>query len=126
MKIRYILPLILLAFMALNGCGKKEDTLNCTISWQLYHQPKYMEENDIEQAFQEVFFSYYSKVNDNTVLARNTTRNDVRSLTLKLATMADSRITEPLDPANHEQIEVKVFINFENKYIEEIWSKTYL
>lgn len=112
--------------ICLSSCSKKEETLNCRITWQLYHQPKYITESEIEKTFQETFFGFYEKVNDNTVLARNTTKEDVRSLTLKLASMADSRITETLDPENGEKIEVKVFIDFAGVYVEEIWSKTYL
>lgn len=114
------------AMICLSSCSKKEETLNCRITWQLYHQPKYITESEIEKTFQETFFGFYEKVNDNTVLARNTTKEDVRSLTLKLASMADSRITETLDPENGEKIEVKVFIDFAGVYVEEIWSKTYL
>lgn len=123
---RAILFAMLACVLCLNGCSKKEEKLNCTITWQLYHQPKYVTESDIERAFQETFFGFYEKVNDNTALARNTTKKDVRSLTLKLALMADSRITETLDPENGEKVEVKVFVNYANSYIEEIWSKSYL
>ena len=123
---RTTLLIILAGILLLNGCGKKEETMNCTITWQLYHQPKHITESDIERAFQETFFGFYEKVNDNTVLARNTTKKDVRSLTLKLASMADSRITETLDPENSEKVEVKVFINYADSYVEEIWSKSYL
>lgn len=120
------LLIILASVLCLNSCSKKEETLNCTITWQLYLQPKYVTADEIEQAFQETFFGFYEKVNDNTVLARNTTKQDVRSLTLKLASMADSRITETLDPENDEKVEVKVFINYADSYVEEIWSKSYL
>ena len=123
---RTTLLIILAGMLLMNGCGKKEETLNCTITWQLYHQPKYITESDIERAFQETFFSFYERVNDNTVLARNTTKKDVRSLTLKLDSMADSRITETMDPENSEKVEVKVFVNYADSYVEEIWSKSYL
>lgn len=104
---------------------KKTDTLTCTIYWQLYTQSpaKYVSADEIEHAFQETYFGYYERVNDNSVRARNTTRSDVRSLTVKLATMADAKIHGTADPA--APVEVRVFIDFASSYIEEVWSKTY-
>lgn len=119
------LAVCLFAASILGGCSKKPETMNCKIYWQLYHHPKHVTESDIETAFQETFFGFYEKVNDNTVMARNTTRSDVRSLTLKLATMADAKIKEPVDPDLHKSIEVRVFIDF-GTYVEEVWSKDYL
>ena len=55
--------------------------------------------------------------------ARNTTHSDVRSLTVKLATMADAKIHGTADPA--APVEVRVFINYGGSYIEEVWSKNY-
>lgn len=106
------------------SCSKKPETINCKIYWQLYNRPKYVGETEIENAFKETFFGFYEKVNDNTVMARNTTRSDVRSLTLKLASMADDKIDQPLDPEANKTIEVKVFIDY-GTYIEEAWSKEY-
>ena len=131
------LPLLLLAALTLLcGCHKEPDTIDCTISWQLYHQPKdgaaYLTDNDIEEAFRVTFYGYYERVNDNTVIARSTTQADVRSITLKLASMADARIRDmhlAIDPALDQQTEVRLFIRFgtspENSYIEEIWSQSY-
>ncbi len=106
------------------SCSKKPETINCKIYWQLYNRPKYVGETEIENAFKETFFGFYEKVNDNTVMARNTTRSDVRSLTLKLASMADDKINQPIDPEANKTIEVKVFIDY-GTYIEEAWSKEY-
>lgn len=100
--------------------------MDCTISWQLYHRPKYLEDSQIEKAFQDTFFAFYDRVNDNTAIARNTTRDDVRSLTLQLANMADDKISGTLDPSRNEQVEVVVIINFAGSYTEEVWSKSYL
>lgn len=112
-----------MAMIGFSGC-KKTDTINCDIYWQLYHLPKHLTDTEIEKAYQETFFEFYERKNDNTVTARNTTRSDVRSITLKLATMADAKIEGNLDPALNKQIEVRVFINF-GSYIEEVWSKSY-
>lgn len=94
------------------------------IFWQIYHMPKYLEENEIEQTFQTTFYNFYEPVNDNTVLARNTTPDDVRSLTLKLASMADEKLTDTTDPQLEYYTEVRVYIDFKT-YIEEVWSKIY-
>ena len=99
--------------------------MNCKIFWQLYHTPKYLDETEIEKAFQETFYGFYERVNDNSVIARNTTTQDVRSLTLKLATMADQKLEGSIDPQLDYQVEVRVFIDFNGRYIEEIWSKIY-
>ncbi len=123
MKTHLPIAIVLLA-LALTGC-KKNDTIDCTIYWQLYTQPKYTNAAQIEHAFQESFFGYYEPVNNNTVRALNTTKSDVRSITIKLASMADKRIDDTTDPALESPVEVRVFINFYNSYIEEIWSKTY-
>ncbi|MBO4600133.1 MAG: hypothetical protein J5641_05280 [Bacteroidales bacterium] len=117
--------LLLLVAGCLCGCSSKDDdTIDCKIYWQLYHTPKYLEENEIEQAFQETFCGYYEQVNDNTVIARNTTVRDVRSLTLKLASMADKKLTGTTDPQLDYRVEVRVYIDF-GSYVEERWSKTY-
>ena len=114
------------ACFCIAGCSSKDDgTMDCKIYWQLYHSPKYVEDTDIETAFRETFFDFYERVNDNTVIARKTTRDDVRSLTLKLASMADAKITEGSDPALGYSIEVRVYIDYAGKYVEEVWSKTY-
>ena len=34
------------AMICLSSCSKKEETLNCRITWQLYHQPKYITESE--------------------------------------------------------------------------------
>lgn len=120
-----IFPLLLL-LCCLTGCTKSDGTMDCTISWQLYHRPKYLEDSQIEKAFQDTFFAFYDRVNDNTAIARNTTRDDVRSLTLQLANMADDKISGTLDPSRNEQVEVVVIINFAGSYTEEVWSKSYL
>lgn len=118
--------LMILALVCLSGCSKKEaDVMNCKIFWQLYHTPKYLDETEIEKAFQETFYGFYERVNDNSVIARNTTTQDVRSLTLKLATMADQKLEGSIDPQLDYQVEVRVFIDFNGRYIEEIWSKIY-
>lgn len=115
--------LIAAAVLTLTGC-KKDDTINCTVYWQLYAPHKYLSVTDIEQAFQQTFFGYYDRVNDNTVRAMHTTPRDVRSITLKLASMADALLDGTTDPAEGP-IEVRVFIDFAGSYIDEVWSKTY-
>lgn len=115
--------LIAAAVLSLTGC-KKDDTINCTVYWQLYAPHKYLTVTDIEQAFQQTFFGYYDRVNDNTVRAMHTTPRDVRSITLKLASMADALLDGTTDPAEGP-IEVRVFIDFAGSYIDEVWSKTY-
>lgn len=115
--------LIAAAVLTLTGC-KKDDTINCTVYWQLYAPHKYLTVTDIEQAFQQTFFGYYDRVNDNTVRAMHTTPRDVRSITLKLASMADALLDGTTDPAEGP-IEVRVFIDFAGSYIDEVWSKTY-
>lgn len=115
--------LIAAAVLSLTGC-KKDDTINCTVYWQLYAPHKYLTMTDIEQAFQQTFFGYYDRVNDNTVRAMHTTPRDVRSITLKLASMADALLDGTTDPAEGS-IEVRVFIDFAGSYIDEVWSKTY-
>ena len=116
--------LILLVILAtiLSSC-KQDETITCTITWQLYTHSKYTSATDIEKAFQNTYFAFYERVNDNTCIARHTTKADVRSLTIKLATMADAKIEEPSDPSH--PVEVRVFINYANRYTEEVWSKTY-
>lgn len=121
MKPRLFL-LLLIAVMSAASC-RKTDTIDCTIYWQLYTPAKHVTADEIEQAFQQTFFGYYPRVNDNTVRARNTTHSDVRSLTVKLATMADAKIHGTADPA--APVEVRVFINYGGSYIEEVWSKNY-
>lgn len=122
---KHLTPVLLLAALCLAGCNKKSDTMDCKIYWQLYLHTKQIEPTDIEKAFQETFFGFYERVNDNTVLARNTTKADVRSLTLKLCSMADSKITDELEPALDCQAEMRVYIDFNGAYVEEIWSKKY-
>lgn len=120
---KHPLPLFLLLLLLTPSSCQKPDTINCTIYWQLYTPAKYITADEIEQAFQQTFFDFYERVNDNTVRARNTTRADVRSLTLKLATMADAKIYDTADPA--APVEVRVFINYGGSDIEEVWSKNY-
>ena len=118
--------LTLLAAGCLWGCSGKDDgTMDCKIYWQLYHTPKHLEETEIEQAFMTTFFGFYERVNDNTVIARNTTTRDVRSLTLKLASMADDLLEGTTDPQLDYRVEVRIYIDFAGKYVEEVWSKTY-
>lgn len=120
-----LLPILFLfAILSTSSC-QKTDTINCTIYWQLYTQAKYITYDNIQQAFQETFFGYYPRLNDNTVRADNTTRNDVRSLARKLASMADSKLNGTTNPADNNPIEVRLFINYNNSYTEEVWSKTY-
>ncbi len=120
-----ILIIGLLVLTLVSACKRNDDTINCTVYWQLYQQPKHTTPEAIEQAFQETFFSFWRKVNDNTVRVENTTRSDVRSLTLRLAQLADNKITERLDPSLGYQVEVKVFIDFNGSYVEEVWSNIY-
>ena len=117
--------LIALSLVTLVGC-KKDDTIDCTVYWQLYAPvaEKHLTVTDIERAFQQTFFGYYERVNDNTVRALHTTPRDVRSITLKLASMADALLDGTTDPAQGP-IEVRVFIDFGGSYIDEVWSKTY-
>ena len=108
------------------GCNSKDDdTMDCKISWQLYNSPKYLEDTDIERAYRETFCGFYPRLNDNTVIARQTTTQDVRSLTRKLASMADAKLTGTTDPELDYRLEMRVYIDFAGKYVEEVWSKTY-
>lgn len=121
---RLLLIIVVATSFMLTGC-KRDDTINCTIYWQLYTRTKYTTFQEIEKAFQDTFFGYYERVNDNTVRANNTTKKDVRSLTLKLADMADKRINDTTDPSEENPVEVRLFIDYAGSYIEEIWSKNY-
>lgn len=117
------IAICLLAASIFGCCAPEEETINCHIYWQTYTQTKNTTLSDIESAYQKAFFSFYEKYNDNTVIARGTTSNNVRSITRQLCTMADKDITQPLD-TNISQVEVRVFIQFPT-YIEEAWSKIY-
>ncbi len=118
--------LTLLIACCLVGCsGKDDDIIDCKIYWQLYYTPKYLEESEIEQAYRETFYGFYELVNDNTVIARNTTTDDVQSLTLKLASMADSKLKGTTDPQLDHGVEMRVYIDFNGKYVEEVWNKSY-
>ncbi len=121
---KMIFLFIAAATLTLCGCNKKE-TITCTILWQLQTQAQPETYAPIEKAFQDTFFGYYQRLNDNTVRAENTTQSDVRSLTLKLSSMADQKITPDSLPPDHPPIQISVFINFHNSYTEEVWSKTY-
>ena len=108
------------------GCSNKDDNLmDCKVFWQIYHTPKYLEESEIEHAYSTTFFGFFQRINNNTVIARQTTQQDVRSLTLKLASMADEKLEGTLDPALDYQVEVRVYINYGGKYVEEVWNKSY-
>ena len=120
---KHPLPLFLLLLLLTPSSCQKPDTINCTIYWQLYTPAKYITADEIEQAFQQTFFDFYERVNDNTVRASNTTRSEVRSLTMKLISMADAPIEGDPNPEG-QQIEIRVFINY-GTTIEEIWSKDY-
>ena len=116
----------MLAVCCLMGCSRQDDdTMDCKITWQLYHTPKYLEETEIEQVFRSTFYGFYEPLNDNTVIARSTTTYDVRSITRKLASMADKKLEGTTDPSLDYRVEVRVFIDFAGKYVEEVWSKTY-
>lgn len=110
--------------MTMVGCADKEDLMDCEIYWQVYHHAKHITPDQIESVFRDTFFGFYSKVNDNTVVARQTTRNMVRSNVRQLCAMADAELKEPLDPSLGQTVEVKVFINF-GTYVEEVWSNDY-
>lgn len=120
-----ILIALLLAVCMWSCSSKKEDTLDCKIYWQLYHTPKYLEETEIEKAYQETFYGFYTRLNDNTVIARNTNVRDVRSLTLKLASMAHQKLEGRIDPRLDYQVELRVYIDFAGKYVEEVWNQSY-
>ena len=64
-------------------------------------------------------------VGDNTVLAPNTTVHDVQSITRKLANMADEKLKGTTDPQLNYRLEMRVYIDYAGKYVEEVWSKTY-
>lgn len=116
-----LIPILLLVLLT-TSC-RKDDTINCTITWQTYTHTKQITADQIQKAFQQTFFGYYPPLNDNTVIARKTTRREVRSLTMKLISMADALIDGDPNPEG-QQIEIKVFINY-GSTIEEIWSKDY-
>ena len=121
---KHLLPLLLLTLLLLTTSScKKDDTINCTITWQTYTHTKQITADQIQKAFQQTFFGYYPPLNDNTVRASNTTRSEVRSLTMKLISMADALIEGEPNPEG-QQIEIRVFINY-GTTIEEIWSKDY-
>ena len=118
--------LTLLAVCCLGGCSSHDDDLiDCQIYWQLYHTPKHLEETEIEKTFRDTFYGFYEPLNENTVIARNTTTHDVRSLTRKLASMADAKLDGTTDPQLDYRVEVRVYVNFDGKYVEEVWSKMY-
>lgn len=119
------LALCLISCAIMCGCAKHDELQTFEIYWQVYHQPKYIAPSDIESVFQETFFGFYKKVNDNTVRAQESSRSEVRSKTLQLCNMANAKIDQPLDPSLNEKIEVRVFINF-GTYVEELWSNEYL
>jgi hypothetical protein len=121
---RWIIALLVAGCLC--GCSNKEEELmDCKVFWQLHHTPKHLEETEIEQAYRSTFCNYYERVNDNTVIARNTNTHDVRSLTLKLASMADKKLEGTTDPQLDYRVEVCVYIDFAGKYVEEVWSKLY-
>ena len=121
---KHLLPLLLLTLLLLTTSScQKTDTINCTITWQTYTHAKHITADQIQKAFQQTFFGYYPPLNDNTVRASNTTRREVRSLTMKLISMADALIEGEPNPEG-QQIEIRVFINY-GTTIEEIWSKDY-
>lgn len=122
--VRWWLGAVLLC-VCLGGCNKDNDKMDCKIYWQLYNSPKYLEATEIEEAFRETFFGFYTRVNDNTVLAPNTTVHDVQSITRKLANMADEKLKGTTDPQLNYRLEMRVYIDYAGKYVEEVWSKTY-
>lgn len=125
MKHRLLVTIVcLFVFCIFGSCSKSDDSVNCKIFWQIYNRPKYAQQGDIEKAFQDTFFGYYEKVNDNTVKARGTSAADVRSVTRQLCSMADAKIVGPVDPDLNQEIEVRVFIEFDS-HVEETWSKNY-
>lgn len=125
MKRKILLIACALLGTLMTACQKNDGRMDCTIYWQLYHTPKHLSDADIEQAYSETFYGFWDRVNDNSVIAREVTQSDVRSLTLKLCSMADAKIKEQRDPSATDNAEMRVFINFAGKYVEEIWSRTY-
>lgn len=116
----------MLALMMVSGCQKRDDKVNCTVSWHMYMNQKYATPESIEKAFHDTFTAYWvNSPTYNSVRVTDISRSDVRSLTLKLCSMADKKITEELDPSLGYDVTVKVIINFNNAYEEEIWDKTY-
>ncbi len=123
---RIWLMLGLLAAGLVAGCQKKDDTVDCTIYWQLYQREKYATTESIERAFHDTFTAFWKdSPTENSVRVTDISRSDVRSLTLKLAQMADEKITETLDPALGYTVLVKVFIEYDAEYVEEVWEKRY-
>lgn len=120
-------PLFLaFALLALTAsCEKRPLLYDCTVYWQLYLLPKHASAEAIEKTFQETFFGFWKKLNDNTVLVEQTTHDDVRSLTLRLAQLADSKVADSAGPASDLPVEVRVFINYGGSREEMVWKKTY-
>lgn len=122
----WILTIGILALLLTTGCQKREDTVNCKVFWQLYQEQKYFTPESIEKAFHDTFTAFWkNSPTYNSVTVNDISRSDVRSLTLKLSQMADQKVTEELDPTLEYDVRVKVFIDFNGSYIEEIWDKTY-
>lgn len=122
---KILLVICLIGTLAFCACNKDDGKMDCTIYWQLYHTPKYLTDDTLEQIYKETFYGFWTPLNDNSVIAREVTQKDVRSLTLKLCTMANNKITESRDPQEIDNVEMRVYIDFAGKYIEEVWNKTY-
>jgi len=125
--------------LAFSSC-RNDDRIDCTITWQLYYSDslsKAITPEIIQNTFYETFTSFYQPLNDNTVRASSTTKSDVRSLTLKLASMADAKLIDiasghrdaDLYGCGYDNkaasVEVRVFIDYGGSYSEEVWSKSY-
>ena len=122
----WILTIGIVALLLTTGCQEREDTVNCKVFWQLYQEQKYSTPESIEKAFHDTFTDFWkNSPTYNSVTVNDISRSDVRSLTLKLSQMADQKVTEELDPTLEYDVRVKVFIDFNGSYIEEIWDKTY-
>lgn len=114
------------ALVLVLGCRESEERVDCIVSWHMYRGVKYTSLDEIEQIFHNTFTSFWQdSPSYNTVRVTDIGRSDVCSIALRLAQMADGEVEQGLDPATSYDVTVKVFVNFDNSYEEEIWSKTY-
>lgn len=123
---RGVLTVAVAALMLVSGCQKSSDKVDCIVSWHLYKAQKHASIEEVEQVFHDTFTGFWQDgPSYNTVRVTDIDCSEVRSLTLKLAQMADEKVVEELVPDLGCDVTVRVFIDFDNSYEEEVWGKTY-